>query len=218
MLDRITGGVSMLIHSPATVQPNQRIELPFLKLHVYVPPHVLAENEHVDRELAKIIQLFAKSLALPATHCWNAALVRAGVTLTGDKNSQRNAIAPSSLPFMPAPMSRTSRFVCYGRAEGELERMLETVDVGSRDRDGPGRHDGTSAGQVDTGSTRSDTQALESEATALRAQVAELESLVAAKDAQILQLQEELDDARRGQWTGCCPAVESASRVRDPEE
>ena len=192
MLDRITGGVSMLIHSPATVQPNQRIELPFLKLHVYVPPHVLAENEHVDRELAKIIQLFAKSLALPATHCWNAALVRAGVTLTGDKNSQRNAIAPSSLPFMPAPVTRTSRYVCYGRAEGELEDMLASEPIGPRDRDGPGRRAGVESGPS------AGPGGLESENAALRAQVADLKSILAVKKAEILQLQDELATARQG--------------------
>ena len=37
MLDRITGGVSMVIHSSATVQPNQRHELPLKRSQNILP-------------------------------------------------------------------------------------------------------------------------------------------------------------------------------------
>ncbi|RDX42146.1 hypothetical protein OH76DRAFT_1488928 [Lentinus brumalis] len=183
MLDRIDGGASFLVHTSGTVEPRYRVELPSLKLDVYVTPWVLVEEPMIDRRFADMIQQFAQNVALPATRRWYDALALAKMPL--ERRPDTDAEPPSHRPFLSRPSNRTTMFTCYGRREGELEEMLMNAadDVGPRDRDGPGRREGYPNARA--------------EAEALRSEVERLQSLVDEKDAEIQRLQGELEDAVR---------------------
>ncbi|TFK81915.1 hypothetical protein K466DRAFT_604102 [Polyporus arcularius HHB13444] len=187
VLDRVSGGASILVHSPGTVEPGQRRELPFLKLDVYVPPFILHENFLVDRPLASIVQTFAEEVALPAAQRWARASEALGFDL---KKEVPVVEPPSNLPFMPAPQRRNTLYRCRGRRVGELEAMLAQAsdDASRRDRDGPGRRDGHASRSSAT--ARDDDDNVDS----LRATIARLEVLLQEKHDEIVVLGDIIDD------------------------
>ncbi len=184
VLDRISGGASVLLHSPGTVEPGQRPELPFLKLDVYAPPFIFNENPLVDRPLASMVQTFAEEVALPATQRWHRAFDALGFSLKKDVPVIE---PPSHLPFMPEPQKRTTLYRCRGRRVGELDAMLAQApnDAGPTDRNGPGRRDGAGGSSATAHNGGEDIDSL-------RATIARLEELLKEKDEQLAQRQDEI--------------------------
>ncbi len=190
MLDRINGGASFLVHSPGTVEPGHRDELPYLKLDVYFPPYVIQENPLVDRALASMVQTFAEEIALPVTRRWRRAFANTGHSLPA-RDSASPIDPPSNLPLMPEPQRKSTMYRYRGRRVGELEEMLaNTDDSPPTDRDGPARRDGNPGR---SGQQRQSTE----EAESLRAEIARLEAIIADKDTQISHLGEIVEDKDR---------------------
>ncbi|TFK78297.1 hypothetical protein K466DRAFT_607125 [Polyporus arcularius HHB13444] len=190
VLDRISGGASILIHSPGTVEPGHPLELPFLKFDVYVPQFIGQENPLVDRPLASIVQTFAQEVALPVTRRWRRAFEKLNLKLAEVDTSIE---PPSHLPFMPDPKPRTTLYRCHGRSVGELEDMLRlAADTATpRDRDGPARRSG--AREVADG-VRDKTDDV---AASLRAEIAHLQALITEKDGEIAHLRDIIEDRDR---------------------
>ncbi|KAI0682683.1 hypothetical protein C8T65DRAFT_703154 [Cerioporus squamosus] len=142
MLDRVTGGASFLVHTPGTVEPGHRHELPFLKLDIYVPPFIFQENPLIDRPIASMVQTFAEEAALPITRRWRRAFEAQGLSLPRTDGVEVPE-PPANLPFLPEPQRRSTLYRCRGRRAGELEQMLANAGDGTpTDRNGPGRREG----------------------------------------------------------------------------
>ncbi|KAJ3001611.1 hypothetical protein NUW54_g6316 [Trametes sanguinea] len=128
VLDRITGGSTLLLHAPCTVRPGEPVQLERMKIEVCINPNTLQERPPVVRPLAEIVQKFAEAFALPGAQRWARAFSNAGFSLTDS---------------LDTPSPNTSRYVCWGRPVGEIDDMISaalTSAVPSGDRNGPPRH------------------------------------------------------------------------------
>ncbi|OSD00279.1 hypothetical protein PYCCODRAFT_1469608 [Trametes coccinea BRFM310] len=143
VLDRITGGSTLLLHAPCTVRPGEPVQLERMKIEVCINPNTLQERPPVVRPLAEIVQKFAEAFALPGAQRWARAFSNAGFSLTDSLDTPSVIPSHHPRPFMPAPQPNTSRYVCWGRPVGEIDDMISaalTSAVPSGDRNGPPHH------------------------------------------------------------------------------
>ncbi|OSD00684.1 hypothetical protein PYCCODRAFT_1469126 [Trametes coccinea BRFM310] len=143
MLDRVTGGCTLLLFSPCTVRPGEPLELERLKIEVCVNPNTIQERPAVVRPVAEIVQKFAEAFALPGARRWARAFSNAGFSLNDSADVIPTSLPHQPRPFMPSPQPGTSRYICWGRPVGEIEDMINAVltsAVPAGDRDGPPRH------------------------------------------------------------------------------
>ncbi|KAG2337037.1 hypothetical protein BDR05DRAFT_1005346 [Suillus weaverae] len=129
ILDRLTGGSTIVMHHPGATPPNTPIIPESLKANIYINPKVLLEHHELHSVVAKITQLFlakyatpiAQSFALSCTHKgW-----RAGISQTPAKGKGRTETSLLLLVLPPITPS-SSHFVLPGRPDGSLEVLLST--------------------------------------------------------------------------------------------
>ena len=70
ILDRIDGGVSLLLRTPGyCVAPNARVEE--ITINTYISPHEIKFNgPHMQEKVALLIQQFGTDIGLPHLHCF----------------------------------------------------------------------------------------------------------------------------------------------------
>ncbi|KAG1723399.1 hypothetical protein EDB19DRAFT_1916137 [Suillus lakei] len=132
VLDRLTGGSTIVLHHPGAMSPNVNIAPETLKANVYINPKVLEEHHELHAVVAQITQLFLSDYATPLAnafadtrtqHKWgNSTMAQ---TPTKGKARTEDPI----MPLIPRPIAPTSaHFIFPGRPAGSLERLLSSSD------------------------------------------------------------------------------------------
>ncbi|KAG1727583.1 uncharacterized protein EDB91DRAFT_1253844 [Suillus paluster] len=75
ILDRLTGGSTIILHHPGATSPNADVVPESLKAEVYINPRVLAEHQELHPVLAQITQTFIADYVLH----WHMPLLRLAV-------------------------------------------------------------------------------------------------------------------------------------------
>ncbi|CDO74658.1 hypothetical protein BN946_scf184832.g2 [Trametes cinnabarina] len=217
MLDRVTGSSTFVASNSPTVMPGQARTLENVKVHVYIPPHVLVESTRVERAVAEMVQKYVEALGLPSVLRWHRAFLKAGFSLPLINRSTPSS--RSMRPFLPHAPSGSAHFICYGRAAGEIEAMLGQVpsapandhpssapqplrsiphatNIQDHRRNNVIIHDSSDGGDADDDDDDF-TSVHSSEAEDLRARLDELEELLSRKDDEIKALRQKLKSSRK---------------------
>ncbi|KAG0704164.1 hypothetical protein DFH29DRAFT_873948 [Suillus ampliporus] len=129
VLDRLTGGSTIVMHHPGATPPNTPIVPESLKANIYVNPKVLLEHCELHPVVAEITQLFLAKYATPLAQSFTSSCTkkgwRSGSSQTPAKGKRR--AETSLLPLIPPPITpSSSHFVLPGRPDGSLEVLLST--------------------------------------------------------------------------------------------
>ncbi|KAG1848434.1 hypothetical protein F4604DRAFT_1593923 [Suillus subluteus] len=132
VLDRLTGGSTIVLHHPGATSPNVKIAPETLKANVYINPKVLEEHHELHAVVAQITQLFLSDYATPLAnafadtrtrHKWGNSMM--AQTPTKGKAQTEDPI----MPLIPRPIVPTSaHFIFPGRPAGSLEQLLSSSD------------------------------------------------------------------------------------------
>ncbi|KAG1889914.1 hypothetical protein F4604DRAFT_1914451 [Suillus subluteus] len=116
VLDRLTGGSTIVLHHPGATSPNVNIAPETLKANVYINPKVLEEHHELHAVVAQITQLFLSDYATPLANAF------------ADTRTRHKWEDPI-MPLIPHPIVPTSaHFIFPGRPAGSLERLLSSSD------------------------------------------------------------------------------------------
>ena len=129
--DRMSGGGTLLLHTPGTRIPSSPPSPEEVKLDVFLPIQAARSSTAVGVAAARIIQHFVEHIAVPIMHNWDRAK---GLHPGGQLYNQSTPRIPSNRnvdqPLIPRLITPYVTF--YGRAPGTLEDLisLELGDVG----------------------------------------------------------------------------------------
>lgn len=129
VLDRLTGGSTIVMHHPGATAPNTPIVPESLKANIYVNPKVLLEHHELHPVVAEITQLFLAKYATPLAQSFASSCTKKGWRSGGSQTPAKDKCRAetSLLPLIPPPITpSSSHFVFPGRPDGSLEVLLST--------------------------------------------------------------------------------------------
>ncbi|KAG1727167.1 uncharacterized protein EDB91DRAFT_1086508 [Suillus paluster] len=135
ILDRLTGGSTIVLHHLGATSPNADVVPESLKAEVYINPRVLAERQELHPVLAQITQTFIANYAAPLAHAFAETHSRKWGKSNAQQTPSKGKATPSKgkekidtiLPLVPSPVSPNSaHFVFHGRPAGSLESLLNS--------------------------------------------------------------------------------------------
>lgn len=129
VLDRLTGGSTIVMHHPGATAPNTPIVPESLKANIYVNPKVLLEHHKLHPVVAEITQLFLAKYATPLAQSFASSCTKKGWRSGGSQTpaKDKRRAETSLLPLIPPPITpSSSHFVFPGRPDGSLEVLLST--------------------------------------------------------------------------------------------
>ncbi|PIL26613.1 hypothetical protein GSI_11307 [Ganoderma sinense ZZ0214-1] len=122
-LDRLSGGVTLLVHLPGTRPPDTPAKIEEARFDVFLPITILRDHSALNIIMARIVQYLAEEVSVPVMERWDRA-----------KNLHRGrALYDSSKLRQPSnrtvseeliPRSLTPFHVFPGRAPGALEDII----------------------------------------------------------------------------------------------
>ncbi len=77
-MDRISGGVTLLLHIDGNQAPGTKLVPEAVKVQAYITPHIKMEIAGGDVAVARIVQMFVESIALPSIKRWQQAMANIG--------------------------------------------------------------------------------------------------------------------------------------------
>ncbi|KAG1723101.1 hypothetical protein EDB19DRAFT_1605271, partial [Suillus lakei] len=124
VLDRLTGGSTIVLHHPGATSPNVNIAPEMLKANIYINPKVLEEHHELHAVVAQITQLFLSDYATLLAnafadtwtwHKWGNSMM----AQTPTKGKARTEVP--IMPLIPRPIVPTSaHFIFPGCPAGSL--------------------------------------------------------------------------------------------------
>ncbi|KAH7904519.1 hypothetical protein BJ138DRAFT_1119335 [Hygrophoropsis aurantiaca] len=129
VLDRLTGGNTIIMHHPGATAPNTPITPEALKARVRVNPKVLSEHHELHEVVAEMTQFFIERYAQPLACAFSEARTQYQWKRVDDNTDTSTYTPPSpnfaQLPLVSAPIHKNSSvFEIHGRPSGVLQRML----------------------------------------------------------------------------------------------
>jgi hypothetical protein len=111
------------MHVEGAAVPGAPILPEFLKAHVYIPPHLVAELPACRQSIATIVQTFLEDIGVPTVEQWAASAHAKGWSLS----SSGAVVTPSTTyPYLiPPPTAPASaHYVFRGRPYGSLAAVV----------------------------------------------------------------------------------------------
>ncbi|KAG1721786.1 hypothetical protein EDB19DRAFT_1600794, partial [Suillus lakei] len=124
VLDRLTGGSTIVLHHPGAMSPNMNIAPETLKANVYINPKVLEEHHELHAVVAQITQLFLSDYATPLANAFADTCTRhkwGNSTMAQTPTKGKARTEDPIMPLIPRPIAPTSaHFIFPGRPAGSL--------------------------------------------------------------------------------------------------
>ncbi|OBZ65840.1 hypothetical protein A0H81_14082 [Grifola frondosa] len=119
--DRVSGGVSIMIHIDGAQPPGSLLLPEHVKAHAYFNPALMAELPGARVSVARLAQQFIVDLGVPAVARWTRAFKNEGYNLPRGQTQE----APSISSIVPQSSPGSSHYLCFGQSSMEFDRLLQ---------------------------------------------------------------------------------------------
>ncbi|KAG1787354.1 uncharacterized protein HD556DRAFT_1312814 [Suillus plorans] len=135
VLDRLTGGSTIVLHHPGATSPNADVVPESLKAEVYVNPRVLTEHHELHPVLTQITQIFIANYATPLAHAFAVIRSRKWGNSNTPQTPSKGKGTPSKgkgknniiMPLAPSPVfPNSAHFTFHRHPAGSLESILNS--------------------------------------------------------------------------------------------
>ncbi|KAJ6481139.1 hypothetical protein C8R45DRAFT_1100696 [Mycena sanguinolenta] len=120
--DRVTGGTTIVIHTPGATAPKVAPVPEQLKAVVHLSPRFIHDHPEAHASIAFLVQTYIEKIGVPTAHDWVRRVTNFWpLSRSLDTTRRRNF---AHLPLIPNPVKNTTLRVFRGRPEGQL--ILQT--------------------------------------------------------------------------------------------